>query len=31
VLAAVRGADVLRVHDVAEVSQAMAVASAILG
>ena len=31
VLAAAEGADVLRVHDVAEVSQAMAVASAILG
>ncbi len=31
VLAAVEGADVLRVHDVAEVGQAMAVASAILG
>ena len=31
VLAAVEGADVLRVHDVAEVGQALAVASAILG
>jgi dihydropteroate synthase len=31
VLAAVEGAEVLRVHDVAEVSQAMAVAGAILG
>jgi dihydropteroate synthase len=31
VLAAAEGADVLRVHDVAEVGQAMAVASAILG
>jgi len=31
VLAAAEGAEVLRVHDVAEVSQAMAVAGAILG
>jgi len=31
VLAAAEGADVLRVHDVAEVGQAMAVAGAILG
>jgi dihydropteroate synthase len=31
VLAAVDGADVLRVHDVAEVSQAMRIASAVLG
>jgi dihydropteroate synthase len=31
VLAAAEGAEVLRVHDVAEVSQAMAVATAILG
>jgi dihydropteroate synthase len=31
VLAAAEGAEVLRVHDVAEVGQAMAVASAILG
>jgi dihydropteroate synthase len=31
VLAAVEGADVLRVHDVAEVRQAMAVAQAVLG
>lgn len=31
VLAAVEGAEVLRVHDVAEVGQAMAVAAAILG
>lgn len=31
VLAAAEGADVLRVHDVAEVGQAMAVATAILG
>ncbi len=31
VLAAAEGADVLRVHDVAEVAQAMAVAAAILG
>jgi dihydropteroate synthase len=31
VLAAANGADVLRVHDVAEVSRAMAVATAILG
>jgi dihydropteroate synthase len=31
VLAAAEGADVLRVHDVAEVGQAMAVADAILG
>jgi dihydropteroate synthase len=31
VLAAAEGADVLRVHDVAEVGQAIAVASAILG
>jgi dihydropteroate synthase len=31
VLAAAEGAEVLRVHDVAEVSQALAVASAILG
>jgi len=31
VLAAVQGADVLRVHDVAEVEQAMRVAAAILG
>jgi dihydropteroate synthase len=31
VLAAVEGADVLRVHDVAEVGQALAVAAAILG
>jgi dihydropteroate synthase len=31
VLAAAEGADVLRVHDVAEVGQAMGVASAILG
>ncbi len=31
VFAAVEGADVLRVHDVAEVSQAMRVAAAILG
>ncbi|HEV7614875.1 MAG TPA: dihydropteroate synthase [Solirubrobacterales bacterium] len=31
VLAAAAGADVLRVHDVAEVGQAMAVATAILG
>jgi dihydropteroate synthase len=31
VLAAAEGADVLRVHDVAETSQALAVASAVLG
>jgi dihydropteroate synthase len=31
VLAAAEGAEVLRVHDVAEVSQAMAVATAVLG
>jgi dihydropteroate synthase len=31
VLAAAEGAEVLRVHDVAEVSQAMAVAAAVLG
>ncbi|HEU4393163.1 MAG TPA: dihydropteroate synthase [Solirubrobacterales bacterium] len=31
VLAAAEGADVLRVHDVAEVGQAMAVATAVLG
>ena len=31
VLAAAEGADVLRVHDVAEMSQAMAVATAVLG
>ncbi|HEY2335004.1 MAG TPA: dihydropteroate synthase [Solirubrobacterales bacterium] len=31
VLAAVEGADVLRVHDVAEIAQAMRVANAILG
>ena len=31
VLAAAEGADVLRVHDVAEVGQALAVAAAILG
>ncbi len=31
VLAAAEGAEILRVHDVAEVSQAMAVATAILG
>ena len=31
VLAAAEGAEVLRVHDVAEVGQAMAVAGAILG
>jgi dihydropteroate synthase len=31
VFAAVEGADVLRVHDVAEVGQAMSVAAAILG
>jgi dihydropteroate synthase len=31
VLAAAEGADVLRVHDVAEVGQAMAVAAAVLG
>ncbi len=31
VLAAVEGADVLRVHDVAEMAQAMRVAEAILG
>jgi dihydropteroate synthase len=31
VLAAAEGAEVLRVHDVAEVRQALAVASAILG
>ena len=31
VLAAAEGADVLRVHDVAEMSQAMAVAAAVLG
>ena len=31
ILAAAEGADVLRVHDVAEVSQALAMASAILG
>jgi dihydropteroate synthase len=31
VLAAAEGADVLRVHDVAEVGQALAVATAILG
>jgi len=31
VLAVVLGAEVLRVHDVAEVRQALAVAAAILG
>ena len=31
VLAAAEGAEVLRVHDVAEVGQAMAVAAAVLG
>ena len=31
VLAAAEGADVLRVHDVAEMAQALAVASAVLG
>jgi dihydropteroate synthase len=31
VLAAAEGAEILRVHDVAEVGQAMAVAGAILG
>jgi dihydropteroate synthase len=31
VLAAAEGADVLRVHDVAEMSQALAVTRAVLG
>jgi dihydropteroate synthase len=31
VIAAAEGADVLRVHDVAEMSQAMKVAAAVLG